>query len=145
MTTDAVDRQALVEQFDLSALTPDFYRNPYPWFQPARQPHHHRDRRNRRRHHAAADPGHAVHRRRQPRPGAVSRPYRFDIGRMPNRHVAFASGIHQCAGMNLARLEGRIALSAFLARFTVFALLGAPVRGGRARFRGFLEIPARLG
>ena len=70
---------------------------------------------------------------------------RFDIGRMPNRHVAFGSGIHQCAGMNLARLEGRVALSAFLARFPDFALAGPPVRGGRARFRGFLKIPARLG
>ena len=69
----------------------------------------------------------------------------FDIGRMPNRHVAFGSGIHQCAGMNLARLEGRVALSAFLARFPDFALAGPPVRGGRARFRGFLKIPARLG
>ena len=78
-------------------------------------------------------------------PAQFADPDKFDIGRMPNRHVAFASGIHQCAGMNLARLEGRIALSAFLARFPDFALRGAPVRGGRARFRGFLEIPARLG
>ena len=72
-------------------------------------------------------------------------PDRFDIGRMPNRHVAFASGIHQCAGMNLARLEGRVALSGFLARFPDFSLAGPPVRGGRARFRGFLAIPAVLG
>ena len=64
---------------------------------------------------------------------------------MPNRHVAFASGIHQCAGMNLARLEGRIALSAFLARFPDFTLAGPPLRGGRARCRGFLKIPARVG
>jgi cytochrome P450 len=78
-------------------------------------------------------------------PAQFPDPDRFDIGRMPNRHVAFASGIHQCAGMNLARLEGRVALSAFLARFPDFALPVAPVRGGRARFRGFLEVPARLG
>jgi cytochrome P450 len=77
-------------------------------------------------------------------PAQFPDPDRFDIGRMPNRHVAFASGIHQCAGMNLARLEGRIALSAFLARFPDFALAGPPVRGGRARFRGFLEIPATV-
>ena len=78
-------------------------------------------------------------------PAQFAAPDRFDIGRMPNRHVAFGSGIHQCAGMNLARLEGRIALPAFLARFPDFKLAGAPVRGGRARFRGFLEVPARLG
>jgi cytochrome P450 len=78
-------------------------------------------------------------------PAQFDQPDKFDIGRMPNRHVAFASGIHQCAGMNLARLEGRVALSAFLARFPDFALTAPPVRGGRARFRGFLEIPARLG
>lgn len=78
-------------------------------------------------------------------PAQFPDPDRFDIGRLPNRHVAFASGIHQCAGMNLARLEGRVALSGFLARFPDFALAGPPVRGGRARFRGFLGIPASVG
>jgi cytochrome P450 len=78
-------------------------------------------------------------------PAQFDQPDMFDIGRAPNRHVAFASGIHQCAGMNLARLEGRVALSALLARFPDFALAGPPVRGGRARFRGFLAIPARVG
>jgi cytochrome P450 len=78
-------------------------------------------------------------------PAQFDQPDNFDIGRMPNRHVAFASGIHQCAGMNLARLEGRVALSALLARFPDFTLAGPPVRGGRARFRGFLAIPARVG
>ncbi|MDB5758753.1 MAG: cytochrome [Burkholderia sp.] len=77
-------------------------------------------------------------------PVQFAEPDRFDIGRMPNRHVAFGSGIHQCAGMNLARLEGRVALSGFLARFPDFTLAGPPVRGGRARFRGFLEVPAQL-
>jgi cytochrome P450 len=77
-------------------------------------------------------------------PAQFAEPDRFDIGRMPNRHVAFGSGIHQCAGMNLARLEGRVALSGFLARFPDFTLAGPPVRGGRARFRGFLEVPAQL-
>jgi cytochrome P450 len=69
---------------------------------------------------------------------------RFDIGRTPNRHLAFASGPHQCAGMNLARLEGAVAIGRFVARFPGYALSGAPVRGGRARFRGFLHVPARL-
>jgi cytochrome P450 len=46
--------------------------------------------------------------------------------------------------MNLARLEAKVALSKFLARFPDYALAGEPVRGGRARFRGFLHLPARV-
>jgi hypothetical protein len=68
-------------------------------------------------------------------------PESFDIGRSPNRHLAFATGAHQCAGMALARLEGQIAISRFLARYPDYALDGPPVRGGRARFRGFLRVP----
>ena len=68
-------------------------------------------------------------------------PESLDIGRTPNRHLAFGTGAHQCAGMALARLEGAIAISRFLARLSRYALQGAPVRGGRARFRGFLSIP----
>jgi cytochrome P450 len=72
-------------------------------------------------------------------------PESFDIGRTPNRHLAFGTGAHQCAGMALARLEGVIAISRFLARFPGYTLQGAPVRGGRARFRGFLSIPCEVG
>ncbi len=72
-------------------------------------------------------------------------PERFDVGRSPNRHLAFASGPHQCAGMALARLEGAIAISRFLARFPNYALNGAPVRSGRVRFRGFSSVPCRVG
>jgi hypothetical protein len=71
-------------------------------------------------------------------------PDRFDIARSPNRHLAFGSGIHQCAGMNLARLEGSVAILNFLQRFPRYSLTAPPTRGGRARFRGFLKIPARV-
>jgi cytochrome P450 len=74
-------------------------------------------------------------------PAQFADPERFDVGRTPNRHLAFATGAHQCAGMALARLEGAIAISHFLARFPNYALAGEPVRGGRVRFRGFLSIP----
>ncbi len=74
-------------------------------------------------------------------PAQFNDPDRFDLGRTPNRHLAFGSGIHQCAGMSLARLEGAVAISRFLARFPDYALAGTPVRGGRARFRGFLHVP----
>ncbi len=72
-------------------------------------------------------------------------PENLDIGRTPNRHLAFATGAHQCAGMALARLEGAIAISRFLARFPNYTLNGEPVRGGRVRFRGFLSVPCAVG
>jgi cytochrome P450 len=78
-------------------------------------------------------------------PAVFDAPDRLDITRSPNRHLAFGSGTHQCVGMNLARLEGRIAIAAFLARFPDYRLSGPVVRGGRARFRGYLHVPLSLG
>jgi cytochrome P450 len=72
-------------------------------------------------------------------------PDRFDIERSPNNHLAFASGIHMCVGMSLARLEGRIAIGKMLQRFPKLCTDGLPVRQRRARFRGFLEVPLATG
>jgi hypothetical protein len=77
-------------------------------------------------------------------PEAFAQPDRLDIGRSPNRHLAFASGPHTCVGLNLARLEGRIAIGRFLARFPNFAAAAPPRRARRARFRGFTALPVRL-
>ncbi len=77
-------------------------------------------------------------------PAVFSQPSVPDLERDPNRHLAFGLGIHQCAGLHLARLEGRIALGRFLARFPGYRLSAPPVRGGRARFRGFLSAPVLL-
>lgn len=78
-------------------------------------------------------------------PAQFPEPERFDVARTPNRHLAFANGAHQCAGMVLARLEGAIAISRFLARFPAYAISDKPVRGGRVRFRGFLSVPCSIG
>ena len=78
-------------------------------------------------------------------PAQFTDPENLDIGRTPNRHLAFATGAHQCAGMALARLAGAIAISRFLARFPGYKLIGPPMRGGRVRFRGFLSVPCVVG
>ena len=77
-------------------------------------------------------------------PAVFAEPDRLDLGREPNRHLAFGLGVHQCAGLSLARMEGRIAIGRFVARFPRYSLAGAPVRGRRARFRGFLSVPVRV-
>lgn len=78
-------------------------------------------------------------------PAQFPDPESFDVARAPNRHLAFATGAHQCAGMALARLEGAIAISRFLVRFPDYAVSGQPLRGGRVRFRGFLSVPCTIG
>lgn len=74
-------------------------------------------------------------------PAQFPDPDRLDVGRTPNRHLAFGAGIHACAGMSLARIEGQIAIGRLLARVPAFRATGQAVRGGRARFRGYLSYP----
>lgn len=74
-------------------------------------------------------------------PGHFPRPDDFDIERSPNNHLAFASGIHMCVGMSLARLEGRIAIGRLFERFPRLRFDGQAIRQRRARFRGFRTIP----
>jgi cytochrome P450 len=77
-------------------------------------------------------------------PAQFADPDRLDIARMPNRHLAFGSGIHQCVGMGLGRLEGRIAIGRFLARFPDFRLAEPAQRSQRARFRGHSRLACHL-
>ena len=78
-------------------------------------------------------------------PAQFPDPERPDLRRHPNRHLAFGTGIHACAGLSLARMEAVVAIGKFVERFPRFERDGAFVRGGRARFRGFLRYPMRLG
>lgn len=78
-------------------------------------------------------------------PAQFCDPDRLDIARTPNRHLAFGAGAHVCAGITLARMEGRIAIGRLLRRFPKLRRDGPPQRGGRARFRGYLSYPLALG
>jgi cytochrome P450 len=55
-------------------------------------------------------------------PAANSDPDVFDITRDEIRHVSFGHGIHLCLGMNLARLEAKVAFNCLLNRFPDMAL-----------------------
>lgn len=67
----------------------------------------------------------------------------FVIDRAENRHAAFGLGIHRCIGSNLARLELRVAVEEFVARFPRFELAG-PTRWSVGQIRGPRELPIRL-
>jgi cytochrome P450 len=77
-------------------------------------------------------------------PAAFADPHRLDIARKPNNHLAFGQGAHACSGMNVARMEGRVALGALVRRFPRLEVAGTPVRDRRVRFRGFRSLPVRL-
>jgi cytochrome P450 len=72
-------------------------------------------------------------------PRQFEHPDQVILDREHNRHVAFGSGIHRCAGSNLARLELRVALQTWLERIPEFSLVnpddvtwaGGQVRGPR--------------
>jgi cytochrome P450 len=77
-------------------------------------------------------------------PEAFTSPDEFLLSRDPNRHLAFGGGPHQCAGMNLARLEARLAVGGLLARYPHYEVLPGAERSRRARFRGFKTLPVQL-
>lgn len=77
-------------------------------------------------------------------PAVFAEPERVDIGRAPNRHLAFATGIHVCLGATLARVEGRIAVGGLVRRFPRLAANGEATMVPLARFRGYATLPVRL-
>ena len=74
-------------------------------------------------------------------------PDRLDIGREPNKHVAFGQGIHFCMGASLARLEAQVALGTLLARTSDLQLAVHPEsllwRPGLV-LRGLRALPVRF-
>ena len=74
-------------------------------------------------------------------PEIFSNPESFDHLRQPNPHLAFANGIHLCAGLNVARLEARVAIEALLQSMPSLRLAGIPEWTGRVRFRGYKHLP----
>jgi cytochrome P450 len=74
-------------------------------------------------------------------------PDRLDVGREPNRHLAFGLGPHYCLGAPLARLEGQIALATLLRR-TAEIRPAVPPRSMRWRgglvVRGLEELPVEI-
>lgn len=75
---------------------------------------------------------------------AFTRANTFDITRKPNNHLAFGQGTHACSGMNVARLEARIAIARLLVRHPRMAPAGPAERDLRLRFRGLRHLPVRL-
>jgi cytochrome P450 len=68
------------------------------------------------------------------------------LGRELNRHLAFGSGIHRCAGSNLARMELRVALEEWLRRIPEFRLAdGAEVTWAGGQVRGPRQLPVVFG
>ena len=84
-----------------------------------------------------------------PFPAANRDPHQFEdpdtfiIDRAVNRHAAFGLGIHRCLGSNLARLELKIAIEEWVARFPRFELAG-DVRWSVGQVRGPRELPVRI-
>ncbi len=76
-------------------------------------------------------------------------PFRFDIARTPNNHVAFGGGgAHYCLGANLARCEIAIMFEELLARTTDIEILAPPTFSGLTVDNPVLgavrELPVRL-
>jgi cytochrome P450 family 142 subfamily A polypeptide 1 len=73
-------------------------------------------------------------------------PFRFDIGRTPNDHVAFGIGTHFCLGNNLARLELRCFFETLLRRLPDIELVDETEPAYRpANFvSGYEKMPVRF-
>lgn len=71
-------------------------------------------------------------------------PYRYDIARTPNKHVAFGYGAHVCLGQHLGRMEMRILWEELLPRLERIELDGTPTRTAAGFVCGPKSVPVRF-
>jgi cytochrome P450 len=78
-------------------------------------------------------------------PGVFENPDVVQLDRASNRHAAFGLGRHRCLGSNLARMELRVALEEWLARYPDFELTDpAAVTWSGGQVRGPRTLPVRI-
>jgi cytochrome P450 len=77
-------------------------------------------------------------------PAQFPDPRRFDAARVPNRHLAFGAGAHQCLGLHLARLEMRILFEALLDRVAAVEPAGEARRATSTFVGGLKTLPLRI-
>jgi hypothetical protein len=70
-------------------------------------------------------------------------PFRFDVGREPNKHVAFGYGVHFCLGAALARMEVNSFFTELLPRLKAVELTGAPQQMATTFVGGLKHLPIR--
>jgi cytochrome P450 len=70
-------------------------------------------------------------------------PFRFDVGRDPNKHLAFGYGVHFCLGAALARMEVNSFFTELLPRMKSLELTGAPQFVATTFVGGLKHLPVR--
>jgi cytochrome P450 len=71
-------------------------------------------------------------------------PYRFDVTRHPNEHLAFGHHEHFCLGAGFAKKEIKVMFEELLRRFPDIQLDGPPVRLRSNFINGIKRLPVRL-
>ncbi|MDA4109293.1 cytochrome P450 [Mycolicibacterium holsaticum] len=70
-------------------------------------------------------------------------PFKFDVGRDPNKHVAFGYGVHFCLGAALARMEINSLFTELLPRLDSIELAGEPQLTSTVFVGGLKRLPVR--
>ncbi|MEO3760890.1 cytochrome P450 [Mycobacterium sp. B14F4] len=70
-------------------------------------------------------------------------PFRFDVGRDPNKHVAFGYGVHYCLGAALARMEMTSLFTELIPRLESIELAGTPELTATTFVGGLKHLPIR--